>query len=189
MYVKEIVINVEKLFSSGLLIDSYFLLNCIHNSQKELLETYSDKCGLISRPAIEQLKSKGYIEELDGNITFAKIIPTDKTVKLLGSKTLDHDRFFQELRNVYPKKTPSGRVLQTNIPVCKKKYKEIVDSEETHKTILKCVELYYNNLKSNGKGEFTQALPAWLHQKNYESYFEEALLNNNFGEEEGYDVV
>jgi hypothetical protein len=190
MYVsKDIIINIDKLIESGLLIDSYFLLHCIHNSKKELLELYVDKCGKISKPAIDQLQSKGYIEDIIDNITFSKIIPTSKTLKLLGSNNLDHDTLFKELREAYHKKTPSGRPLQTNIDVCKKRYKSIVDSEETHKTIIKCVNLHFNNLRINNKLEFAQALPAWLNQKNYEVYWEEAMLNSEIGEEEEYGAI
>lgn len=186
MYVdKEIIINIEKLFQSGLLIDSYFLLDCIHNSKRELVEDYLNKCGKISKPAIEQLQEKGYIKNIVDAVTFSKIITTEKTIQLLGENNLDHNKFFEELRKEYLVKTTSGRPLQTNLAVCKKKYKAIVTSEEDHKIILKCVKLHFNHLRINGKLEFAQALPAFLNQKNYESYWEDALLlGNNISEEE-----
>lgn len=185
MYANEIVINTDKLLQSGLLIDSYFLLYCIHNSKKELLEKYVDDCGKISRSAVEQLQSKGYIQDLKENITFSTIIPTDKTIQFFGDNNLDHNRLFEELRKEYLMKTPSGRPLQTNLATCKKKYKSIVTSEQDHKTILKCIKLHFNHLRINGKLEFAQALPAFLNQKNYESYWNDALvLDNNISEEE-----
>lgn len=187
MYVK---IDIKKLFNSGLLIESYFLLECIHQSDRKMLEEYVEKCGKISRPAIDQLLSKGYIEDIVDEVTFSKIKLSDKSIKFLGSSALNHELLFKELREAYLKKTPDGRPLQTSIDSCKKKYKDIVKSDEIHRIILKCVRLHFEYLRKNNKLEFAQALPAFLNQKNYESYWEEVLeLDDNFSEEEGYDVV
>ena len=190
MLCKTIKIDKKKLLDSGLLIEAYFLLECISKSDREYLEMYVDKCGKVSRLAVEQLLSKGYIDSIPENITFSAIRLTEKSVKFLGNNALDHDRFFKELRDSYLKKTPDGRPLQTNIESCKKKYRDIVKSEETHTTILKCIKLHFEYLRVNNKLEFAQALPAFLNQKNYESYWEDALkLDSNVSEEEGYDAV
>ncbi len=191
MYAKiSIKINIEKLFQSGLPIEPYFLLECIHKSDKKLLEDYADKLGKFSKSAIEILINNGYIDNVVENITFNNIKLTNKSVKLLGSNKLDHELFFKEFKSEYLLKTPCGRRLHQDPGGCKNKYKNLITSEELHRTILKCVRLYFNELRSTGKLDFAQAMPAWLNQKNYKVYWEDALkLDNNVSEEERYDAV
>jgi hypothetical protein len=182
-----ITINTNQLLDSGLLIDSYLLLFCIYSSNWKLIEEYSDKCGLISKPAIEKLKNNGYITIINDNITCETIKLTNKGLYLFEPEKLEHDRYFKELRETYLVKTPLGRRLQTNIDDVQKKYKALIRSEEDHINHLKCIKLYFDELRRSGKLEFAQALPAWINQKNYKVYLEEALkldsedINNNDG--------
>ncbi len=184
MYIK---INVKKLFDSGLSIESYFLLDCIHKSNKDLIEGYVNKCNKIEKPVVNQLITNGYIEEIVGDITFSKFKLLPKSIKMLGNDKLDHELFYKEFRSEYLVKTPCGRRLHTDPGGCREKYKKLIVSEELHRTILKCVRLYFNELRSTGKLDFAQAMPAWLNQKNYKVYWDDALkLGSNVSEVGGF---
>lgn len=182
MYAKKsISIDINKLFKSGLPIESYFLLECLFKSNKDLLELYVDNCGKISKPGIELLIKEGYIEPIENNITFNTLKVTSKSEKLLGKNKLDYDKLFAEFQEIYPKKTPLGRRLNTAPDECKKKYINLIDSIDEHNTHLKCVFMCFNELKSSGRIEYAQAMPAWLNQKNYKVYWDDALKLDNTG--------
>lgn len=193
MLYNNININFNKLFSSKLSIESYFLLYIIYLSDKSILEKYVDKCSIINNSATKQLILNLYIEYIDieQDITFNMFKITDKGSKLFEDSKLDHTKFFNELKEVYPKKTPQGRKLHTDQENCRKKYKALVDSEDKHNLIIKCLKLYINDLKSIGKQEIIQGMPAWINQKNYEAYLEEAERLNTIvsNEEEEYNTI
>ena len=86
---------------------------------------------------------------------------------------------FEELKNTYPKsiKGPNGakRVLHTDMARCRKLYKDTVKIDVSlHNLILKCIKLYIKDKKEGNSVEFIQALPAFLHQRNWEGYIDEA---------------
>lgn len=179
MYFK---IDTNKLISTGLLIESYFLLECLHKADRQTLESYVDHCGKFSKLAIDQLVSEGYIENIIDSITFSNLKLTKQSIRLLGNNKIDTELFFKEFKSEYLTKTPCGRRLHTDPGGCKVKYKNLITSEEQHRTILKCVKIYFNELRSTGKLDFAQAMPAWLNQKNYKVYWEDALkseVNSN----------
>lgn len=192
MFFENITINTDKLINAGLLIESHFMIECIYNSKKELIDAYLQKCGSLSTPAIKQLFDGKYVEQINDNekITFSKFKLTEKSFRYLEKDKLDHDKMFEEMKSIFPKKTPKGRRLHLDPDGCKKKYKALANSKETHDAILKCIKLEINDRTKTGNQEFMNAMPVWLNQKNYKVYLDEALeLKDNISEEEGYDVI
>ena len=58
---------------------------------------------------------------------------------------------------------------------CRKLYKDTIRKDiDKHNLILKCIKLYIKDKKDGNSLEFIQALPAFLHQRNWEAYVEEA---------------
>jgi hypothetical protein len=167
-------INVNKLLKTGLNIEQMFILDCISNGNDFLLEEYVIHCGAIDKSVFNDLIDKGYIKPIQGDITFGKLALTQKALDDFeyGVK-LDHQRFFKELRDIYPKKV-GKRSLHQDLAGCAKKYKSIIKSEKDHEEILKCVKLYVKDLTDDGRLQYIQLLPTWLNQKNFESYLEEA---------------
>lgn len=175
MSVKKIEINTKKLFESNLSIESYFILYCLVNSYKELIEDYVKINGKIDRLRFEELERLKYIElninDNNENIVFNNIKITQNGINIIGFEKLDHDRYFNELKQVYPKKAGIRSLHKDNIR-SRKLYKDIVTSEELHKKILKCIELYVNEHKRSNSIEYLQLLPTFLQQRNYEQYID-----------------
>ena len=91
---------------------------------------------------------------------------------------------FEELKNTYPKsiKGPNGakRVLHTDMARCRKLYKDTVKIDVSlHNLILKCIKLYIKDKKEGNSVEFIQALPAFLHQRNWEGYIDALMALRN----------
>lgn len=167
-------ININNVIKSTLRLEEYFILDCLNKKNRLLLEDYVRSCGIIEKSRFDNLFNLGYIEAFDAeNIVFDGLKLTSKALKILGWDKSFED-YFKELREVYPKQAgKSGRQLHKDLPRCKKLYKEIVDCEETHNLIIKCIKMDVEHHRKNGKLEYLQMLPTFLHQRNYEAYLEE----------------
>lgn len=169
-----IVINSKILLKTGLSLEQYFILECINKQYRDVLVGYVSKFGILDKSVFNELMTIGYIEPFEGDIFFEKLKLTSVFYTDFGYVKLDHERFFKELREVYPKKY-IRRSLHQDLPRCRKLYKDIVDSQETHQTVLKCVKLYLQELQTDGRMQWIQLLPTWLQQRNFEQYYEEAI--------------
>lgn len=189
MSIETITINIKKLIESGLTIESYFILECIYRDDNESLESYVEKCGKIDKSCFIDLIQKAYLIPITGDVTFSKLKLTPKALNTIGhTKFLDHDRFFNELREVYPRKV-GRRSLHQDLSGVKKKYKSIIDSEEMHVNILNCVRLYIKELKDTGRLEYIQLLPTFINQRNYEQYLEESSNITDNEETVDYNAI
>ncbi len=170
---KIIEINVQKLTESRLSFESYFILVCLVNSERDLLENYVRTNGKIEKSRFEELIKLDYIriKNLE-DLTFSGIEVTEKAKELIGIQELDHKRFFKELKEIYPRRGGT-RSLHTDNARSRKLYKDIVTSEDLHNKILKCVQLYTNELKRSNNLQYMQLLPTFLHQRNYEQYLDD----------------
>lgn len=169
-----IKINFNKLLKTGLNIEQMFILDCISNGDDSLLEEYVRHCGSIDKSVFNGLVDRGYIKTITGDITFSKLVLTQKAFEDFNyGEKLDHVRFFKELREVYPKKV-GKRTLHQDLAGCAKKYKSIIKSEKDHEEILNCVRLYVKDLTDDGRLQYIQLLSTWLNQRNFESYLEDA---------------
>lgn len=189
----KVVIESKKILNSGLSIQAYFVLYCIAYDMQSLLEDYVEKKGKIDKSDFKTLTDEGYLEIKGNDIVFKNLKITDKTKELFEiSKVLDHKRFFQELKDVYPKRVKIGkrsRSLHQDMESCEKKYKQLIDSEEFHKKILLCVKAYVKELEDSGRLEFMQMLPTWINQKNYQVYIDDIDSIDNVLEDNKYDIV
>ena len=178
MYVEKLTIDVKKLIKSGLSIEQYFVLTCLANNYQELLEKYVDSSGKIDKSVFSYLIDDGWVLIDGDSIIFSNIKITQKSIELFElSNKLDYKRFFQELKDTYPKRIKIGpkkfRSLHQNLEDCERKYKAIVDSEDMHNKILKCVKMYVQEVENAGKAEFMQMLSTWINQKNYLMYIDD----------------
>lgn len=192
MSVDRLVIDVNKFIKAGLSLDMHFVLVCTLNSAQHTLVEYVSKCGTLDKSVFDKLSERGYIEPIEGSITFDKLKLTDKGKKYITNEDLDHSKFFQELKAAYPSKVKVGRSyrrLHQDLESCERKYKNLITSEEMHNNILKCIELYVKELKDTNRLEYIQMMSTWINQKNYEVYMQEAIRNDNLEEEDGYNIV
>ncbi len=178
------------MFKNDLSFEKYFVLNCVYRDKQSLLEQYIIKYGTFDKSIFRQLEEKGYLFPINSPITYEVLQLTPKYYKDFElTNELDYDKMFDELREVYPKKVKGRSALQTDLAKCKKKYREIVDSDNKHKLVIKCLKLYINDLTKNGKLEFIQALPTWLHQRGYEGYIDEVNSGKDISDSPNYDVI
>lgn len=189
----KVIIESKKILNSGLSIQAYFVLYCIAYGMQSLIEDYVEQNGKIDKSDFKILKEKGYLEIKGDEITFKNLKITDKTNELFEiSKVLDHKRFFQELKDTYPKRVKIGkrsRSLHQDMENCEKKYRQLIDSEEFHKKILLCVKAYVKELEDSGRLEFIQMLPTWINQKNYQVYIDDIDSIDEMLEDNKYDIV
>lgn len=196
MYVERLIIDIKSLTKSGLPIESYFILQCIIEGAKETLEDYVRCNGKIGSSVFQSLCKDGWIELKGANIIFEHLHLTQKTTDLFKStKTiLDHKKFFKELKEVYPSMAKfNGKIrrLHQDLEGCERKYRSIVDSEELHEQILKCVKLNIRELMNkDGTLEFLPMLSTWINKRNYQAYLPDI---ENFKEieqgDDSYNVV
>jgi len=187
--IETIKINIKKLIESGLTIESYFILECIYRDDNDSLESYVENCGKIDKSCFIDLIQKSYLMPIIGDVIFSKLKLTPKALNTLGyTKFLDHERFFKELKEVYPRKA-GKRSLHQDLSGVKKKYKSIVDSEEMHIVILNCIRLYIKELKDTNRLEYIQLLPTFINQRNYEQYLEEASNITDNEETVDYNAI
>ncbi len=173
--------NIPQLLELKLTFEEYFLLFCVKYGHKQTLLDYSKNIAKINTPIFEGLKQKrllDYTEDEKGLIYFETLKIMEQG-EALFPKVSPFEVCFSELRETYPKEFAS-RKLHTDKSRCERLYKEIIMDKkgaidmEKHKLILKCVKLYVQSLTKTGKMTFIQAMPAFLNQRNYEAYEDEA---------------
>ena len=184
-----IVINSKLLIKTEISLLQYYILECIFKSKEKILVDYVDTYGSIDISVFNDLIKKGYIESVDVPIKFDDLKLTPKFYKQFNYEKLDYNKLFDEFRDIYPKKVGRRRLHQ-NLSDCRKKYKDIIDSIETHNTILKCVQLYVQDLESTNRMEYIQLMVTWINQKNYEQYYEEARnLEEVKKQDNSYNII
>ena len=180
---EKIEINIDLLIKYSLSFEQYFILNCVYNNKHLLLQQWIIKFGVFDKEIFNQLIEKGYLLPITTQITFDVLQLTQKYYDDFKiTQELEHQKYFEELRGLYPKRVKGRAALHTDLAKCKKKYQEIVTSEAKHKLIMKCLTLYINDLTKTGKLEFIQALPTYINQKSWEAY--EDLVNDSDEKEE-----
>lgn len=190
------IIDIGNLMNTGLSIESYFLLHCISRNLKDTIEQYVIKHGKIDKPVFQMLINDGWLDLRGESFIFENLKATEKTNKLFCIKktdTLDHKRFFQELKETYPSMAKfNGKIrrLHQDLEGCERKYKAIIDSEELHKNILKCVKMNVKELMNkDGTLEYMPLMSTWINRKNYQIYLPDIEEFKEVGEENVYGSV
>lgn len=171
--------SLAKLLEHSLSFEDYFLLHSINFGRKNIFITYARNIKPIETSRLERLRDNGWVEytvEDNGDVLFDSITLTDKNKVLFPSETLE--QCFDELKKTYPK-TVGNRVLHLDNRRSKELYtKTIVKNGvidlEMHKLILKCIQEHVKKAAKSGGLPYLQALPTFLHQRNWEPYIEEA---------------
>ncbi len=173
--------NIPQLLELKLTFEEYFVLFCVKYGHKQTLLDYSKSINKVPTTTFSSLKERGfldYVEDEKGLIYF-EVLKIMETGEILFPKVSSFEVCFSEFRETYPKKF-AERPLHTDKARCEKLYKDIIMGKkgvldvEKHKLILKCVKLYVQSLTKTGKMTFIQAMPAFLNQRNYEAWEDEA---------------
>jgi len=181
--------NVNQLIVNKLTFEEYFLLFCIKYSHEGILISYVKNVSQYPDEVFEKLQEQGflnYARNENGDILFRSLKLGDKAVTLFPLNNQSFEVCFAELKQTYPKKF-GERVLHLDNARCIELYKKaiinngVVDLEK-HNLIIKCIKLEVEKRTNTGQLKFMQALPTYLHQKNWEPYIDE--LNNSTTEED-----
>lgn len=188
-----IEINMSLLIANKLTLDEYFLLFCIKNSHKDVLLDYIRSTKPFSTEMFEELQEKAFLVyalDKEGLILFSSLKLGDKAVALFPKIDQTFEVCFAELKQTYPKKF-GERVLHLDNARCIELYKKNivvngVVNVDKHNLIIKCIKLEVDKRTRTGQMQYMQALPTYLHQKNWEPYIDEIGTSNT---EEDIDAI
>lgn len=179
-----IEIDVTQLIANKLTFEEYFLLFCIKGSYKQVLIDYVKNIKKYDDETFEKLQEQGfltYAQDSEGLILFSSLKLGDNSVKLFPKSNHSFEVCFAELLQTYPK-SYGERKLHLDKARCIDLYKKTIISNgevdiNKHNLILECIKSYVESHRKFGKMQFLQALPTFLHQKNWEAYIDE--IGNN----------
>ena len=146
--------------------------------EKELLN-YSDKCKAFSTQLFEDLENREFIKidrnnMINGKIIFKLLSLTRKSFYIFA--ITNFTTMFEELKSVYPKEVGdklTKRRLHADMKRCKSLYEKILSLDiSLHDKIIKATKAYHYEKKKSNSEIYMQNLASWLHQGNYEQYFD-----------------
>jgi hypothetical protein len=172
----EIKINLRDLIELGIKIEDYFLLQATYY---KLVNS-----DLITKNVeiINRLVSKGFITIT--NATALEFKLNNSAIELFEENP--SKQFWEEFKNIYPKKTSSGRRLHDNPAKCREKYLRLAKTKENHNLII--LGLLNESKKRDYAVANKQFFPewknmsTWLNQKSWEIYLEEDDENDGNSE-------
>lgn len=176
-----IEIDLVKLASRGLNINEYLTIYKIYHQNKDInIPFYS------SKDYIEQLVEKGFLKYSEDK---QMVYLTNKSLKLVGETPVD----FDELFNLYPYKTESGRRLRSkekevlgnitrDYKVLSQKYLSKVKNKEIHDTIVKATKVMINDYKRRGASDYLPKLETYINQHGWEKYVDQIEKGHEYSE-------
>lgn len=181
--------NLTKLSASKLSPNEFVICYLLLKKEFNLLKgclSWIDSKELIS--VLRNLEAKRYVkigyEKIEESIDFEKIFVRQPFIEIMQLDITGTP--FEELREIYPKKTSGGRRLHTNLILAKKKYLEFLrGNAQLHPLILKAVELEVKERTLHNKLDFMQNLATYIHQKSWDAYMEDVL---KYQENPNYNV-
>lgn len=194
-------VDVELLLELGISLESYFVLQCLNNKNNTLLVNYITKCGLFKKEHFFKLRDKEYITLSNpDNITLDGLRLTSKGLSLFTTDTSKIEplsKYFDELRDNYPKIVPSEngvpRRLHGDLPRCRKLYSKILLENsnsiniDLHNQILKAINKQVAEYTKGKRLQYMYNLATYLQQKNYIEYIED--LDNKLEPEKDNKTV
>ena len=153
---------------------------------------YVQEVSSFSDDLVDNLSKRGYLnyrKNDKGEILFSSLTLGEQGKILFPEENKSFEVCFAELLQTYPKSF-GERKLHLDKQRCIDIYKKTITNGEVvnvekHKLILKCINIYVESHRKVGKMQFLQALPTFLHQKNWEAYIDEANNSTGMNSEEG----
>ena len=148
-------INLKSVITSGLTVDQYVYLY-LKTKHPHLISDIQD--NIISYESFNEL-----MEHFDGDLSS------------IGNAYFNMDNFetlFNEFRERYPRKTPNGRMLHTDLKNCILKYKRILSDGYVglHQDILKGIDLEIEAKQRNNSLNYLRLMKTYLNQRGWEEY-------------------
>jgi len=173
----KIQIDVTQLIKNKLSFQQYFVLYSLCHKEFDLLYEYLANGHNDYDQAI-MLEVNGYIESLiltDQNvIDYQNIIPTNKAFEFLGFSK--KDLWFDDIWRLFPRETPSGRILkQISKDKAKKKYTTLIKSAEEHTSVKKALERELMHRHIHNNMNYMQSLQTWLNNESWNAFKEDII--------------
>lgn len=139
-----------------------------------------------SREVINSLVGKKLIEFSEDN---SIVYLTNKALKIVGKEKVN----FNELFDLYPYKTPTGRILRTknkeqlgkltrDYKLLSEKYLRRVKNIELHNTIIQATNLMLKDYKRRGALDYLKKLETYINQNGWEPYVDQIVDNVPYNE-------
>ena|ERR1700739_1564311 len=181
-----LLVDFNALIENKLTLESWFILYCLSNNKKDLIDLYTTNCNKFKLEQLKDLELRGFLVlKTNDNITIDSLRLTvkGKEVVLGKNKTEDEqfEELFKKLRETYPKKVPSEngsfRPLHGDLSRCRRLYYKILYKDgkfdsDLHVSILKAIDKEVKVRSKGGNLPFMQALVTYLHQQNYSLYID-----------------
>lgn len=173
-----ISLDLEKLIEIGLSIEQFVFLSLIDENKPLLYEAYSKKFKNIiqSKNQLQELLDRGILKmEKSDDYNFTNFKVTDEYHKLFNN---DKALIIQEIKEVYPKQTPSGqrKGLQADANKWIPKYLNTVkNNPQLHSLIVDCIKYEMHDRSLNNQAEFIPLLTTYINNARWEVYMDEVL--------------
>jgi len=174
-----ITLDLEKLIEVNLSIEEFIFLSLIDSKKPELYQNYTSnfKTSILSNlNQITSLLERGLItQELANNYLFNNFKTTDKFYQLFMN---DKAQIIKDIKDTYPKQTPSGKRkgLQASQAKWIPKYLNIVKNNmKLHQLIIDCIKFEVADREANGQMEYMPLLSTYINEKRWETYEEDVV--------------
>ena len=176
--IEMIEINLTKLLKADLNINEYLTLLKLH-----LLAKGQNISFKSSAEYLTSLVTKGYLKTDKDTVSF-----TPKGVKLFTEvANVVGEKEFDELFELYPVKTPSGRVLRCkskeimgkytrDYETLRNKYIKAVRKLDDHALVLEATQNMIYDYKRRGSTEFYQKMETYINQRGWEKYIGVSII-------------
>lgn len=172
-----IEIDLVKLARWGLNINEYLTLLKIEEKDEVDIPFTSDENTL------NVLFEK---ELLSFNEDQSVVYLTNKGLKLVGKDKVN----FDELFDLYPYKTPTGRVLRTknkeqlgkltrDYKLLSEKYIRRVNTQDLHNKVIEATKVMIKDFKRRGSLDYLKKLETYINQHGWEPYIDQ-IVDNDF---------
>jgi hypothetical protein len=142
-----------------------------------------------SESVINSLVEKGYLILIEDRIIF-----TEKANKIFSKNAINFDELFE----LYPHKTPSGRVLRAknkeqlgkitrDYKLLSEKYLRKVTKKEVHDLVIQATKIMLASYKKRGALDYLKKLETYINQSGWEPYID-AILERKEGTHQDFDL-
>ena len=178
-------LDLEKLIEVNLSIEQFIFLTLLDEKKSDIYLAYTSKFQHIitSKNQLEDLIKRGLLlMNIPDVYLFSNFKVTEKFHQLFFT---DKAKIIQDLKDVYPKQTPSGirKGLHADQAKWIPKYLSIVKNNlQLHELILNCIRYELEINQSNGQLEYLPMLSTYINKRRWETYEEDVKKHISKGE-------
>lgn len=166
----EIKINLIQLIKAGLNINEYLTIYKVKCLAESIELPFASSSNWL-----DSCIAKGYLVGGEG------ICLTRKAEKLFDDYNELTEEQFDELFELYPSQTPSGRVLRSknkevfgvkskNYQILCKKYLSVIRKLDDHNVVMEATKNMINSHKQRGSLNYLKEMETFINQRGWESY-------------------